>query len=156
MLTLRIFESKKLLSLAIIMSIFFGFPMASTGLANSASAQKLRPIKEPKIGLPASALNPWVVGVWMHPGMFGREKEAAVEKMDQTLDEYLKAGINSLFMLVKNTTGHVYYDSEIGIKDPAYDWDFFGVFLEEARKRNLSVHPWFCVFPETALLGKVR
>lgn len=120
------------------------------------AGQKLKPIKEPKVGLPASALNPWVVGVWMHPGMFGREKEAAVEKMRQTLDEYLKSGINSLFMLVKNTTGHVYYQSEIGVKDPAYDWDFFGIFLEEARKRGMEVHPWFCVFPEAALLGQVR
>lgn len=124
--------------------------------AEAGASQKLKPIREPKVGLPASALKPWVVGVWMHPGMFGREKEAAVEKMRQTLDEYLKSGINSLFMLVKNTTGHVYYESEIGVKDPAYDWDFFGLFLEEARERGMEVHPWFCVFPEAALLGQVR
>lgn len=124
--------------------------------AETSASQKLKPIREPKVGLPASALKPWVVGVWMHPGMFGPEKEAAVEKMRQTLDEYLKSSINSLFMLVKNTTGHVYYESEIGVKDPAYDWDFFGIFLEEARKRGMEVHPWFCVFPEAALLGQVR
>ncbi|MBC7365073.1 MAG: hypothetical protein H5U07_11140, partial [Candidatus Aminicenantes bacterium] len=52
-----------------------------------AGAQKLKPINEPKVGLPASAPQPWVVGVWMHPGMFGREKEAAAEKIRQTLDE---------------------------------------------------------------------
>jgi uncharacterized lipoprotein YddW (UPF0748 family) len=120
------------------------------------AGQKLKPIKEPIVGMPASALKPWVVGVWMHPGMFGPEREAAVEKMRQTLDEYLKSGINSLFMLVKNTTGHVYYESEIGVKDPAYNWDFFGLFLEEARKRGMEVHPWFCVFPEAALLGQIR
>ncbi|MGQ9800522.1 MAG: glycoside hydrolase family 10 protein [Candidatus Saccharicenans sp.] len=146
---------KKLLSILAILVI------ASASLVTAAEVsgpvgQKLKPIKEPKIGLPASALQPWVVGVWMHPGMFGREKEAATEKISQTLDEYLKAGINSLFMLVKNTTGHVYYDTEIGVKDPAYDWDFFGLFLEEARKRKMTVHPWFCVFPESALLGQVR
>lgn len=143
---------KIFLSLAVLWLAFVCFmtgPEATAG-------QKLKPIKEPIVGLPAAALNPWVVGVWMHPGMFGPEKEAAVEKMRQTLDEYLKSGINSLFMLVKNTTGHVYYESEIGVKDPAYDWDFFGLFLEEARKRGMAVHPWFCVFPETALLGQVR
>jgi uncharacterized lipoprotein YddW (UPF0748 family) len=59
-------------------------------------------------------------------------------------------------MLVKDTSGYVYYNSEIGVKDPAYDWDFFGLFLEESRKRKLEVHPWFCVFPETAFLGQVR
>jgi uncharacterized lipoprotein YddW (UPF0748 family) len=139
-------------SLAILLLVFASLMATPEAIAR----QKLKPIKEPKIGLPASALSSWVVGVWMHPGMFGREKETALEKMRKTLDEYLEAGINALFMMVKNTTGHVYYESEIGVKDPAYDWDFFGVFLEEARKRNMVVHPWFCVFPESALLGQVR
>ena len=125
-------------------------------LPADAGAQKLKPIKEPKVGLPASALSPWVYGVWMHPGMFGPEEETATAKIRETLDFYSQAGINTVIMLVKNTTGHVYYDSEIAIKDPAYGWDFFGVFLEEARKRNLAVHPWFCVFPEASLLGQVR
>jgi len=97
-----------------------------------------------------------VRGVWMHPGFFGPDKAAALEKMRATLDEYAKAGINTLIMLVKNTSGHVYYGSEIGVPDGAWKWDFFGVFLAEAKKRKMSVHPWFCVFPESALLGEVR
>jgi uncharacterized lipoprotein YddW (UPF0748 family) len=97
-----------------------------------------------------------VRGVWMHPGIFGPDKTAAVEKMRTTLDEYARAGINTLIMLVKNTSGHVYYPSEIGVRDPAYDWDFFGTFLAEAKKRKMEVHPWFCVFPESAILGQVR
>jgi len=120
------------------------------------SNQKLRPIKEPKVGLPASSLTPWVCGVWMHPGMFGFEKDAATAKIQETLDSYVQAGINTVIMLVKDTSGYVFYQSDIGAKAPRYDWDFFGVFLEEARKRNLTVHPWFCVFPESALVGKVR
>jgi len=97
-----------------------------------------------------------VRGVWMHPGLFGPDKAAAVEKMRTTLDEYAAAGINTLIMLVKNTSGHVYYASEIGVPDPAYNWDFFGTFLAEAKKRKMEVHPWFCVFPESSLLGQVR
>lgn len=97
-----------------------------------------------------------VRGVWMHPGFFGPDKAAAVEKMRAALDEYAQAGINTLIMLVKNTSGHVYYASEIGVADPAYDWDFFGTFLAEAKKRRMEVHPWFCVFPESAVLGQVR
>jgi uncharacterized lipoprotein YddW (UPF0748 family) len=97
-----------------------------------------------------------VRGVWMHPGFFGPDKAAAAGKMRATLDEYAKAGINTLIMLVKNTSGHVYYASEIGVADKSYDWDFFGVFLAEAKKRKMTVHPWFCVFPESALLGQVR
>jgi uncharacterized lipoprotein YddW (UPF0748 family) len=104
----------------------------------------------------ASSLAMPVRGVWMHPGLFGPEKAAAVEKMGATLDEYARAGINTLIMLVKTTSGYVYYPSEIGARDPAYDWDFFGTFLAEAKKRKMEVHPWFCVFPESALLGQVR
>jgi len=97
-----------------------------------------------------------VRGVWMHPGFFGPDRTAAVAKMRTTLDAYAAAGINTLIMLVKNTSGHVYYASEIGVRDAAYDWDFFEVFLAEARKRRMEVHPWFCVFPESAILGRVR
>lgn len=97
-----------------------------------------------------------VRGVWMHPGFFGPDRAAAVEKMRTTLDAYAEAGINTLIMLVKNTSGHVYYASEIGVRDAAYDWDFLEVFLAEARKRRMEVHPWFCVFPESAILGRVR
>jgi len=97
-----------------------------------------------------------VRGVWMHPGFFGADQTAAVEKIRLTLDDYAKAGINTLIMCVKNTSGHVYYASEIGVRDKAWDWDFFGVFLAEAKKRKMEVHPWFCVFPESAILGQVR
>jgi uncharacterized lipoprotein YddW (UPF0748 family) len=108
------------------------------------------------IGAGDASLSGPVRGVWMHPGFFGPEKAAAIEKMRTTLDEYAKAGINTLIMLVKNTSGHVYYASEIGVPDGAWNWDFFGVFLAEAKKRKMEVHPWFCVFPESSLLGRVR
>ena len=97
-----------------------------------------------------------VRGVWMHPGFFGPDKAAAVEKMRTTLDEYAAAGINTLIMLVKDTSGHVYYASDIGVADRAWNWDFFEAFLAEAKKRKMEVHPWFCVFPESSILGQVR
>jgi uncharacterized lipoprotein YddW (UPF0748 family) len=97
-----------------------------------------------------------VRAVWMHPGFFGSEKTAAIEKIRQTLDEYKLAGINTLIMLVKDTAGYVFYKSDIGVAAPGWDWDFFGEFLAEARKRDMQVHPWFCVFPESAIVGQVR
>jgi uncharacterized lipoprotein YddW (UPF0748 family) len=97
-----------------------------------------------------------VRGVWMHPGFFGPDETAAREKMRTTLDEYARAGINTLVMLVKNTSGHVYYASEIGVPDGRWNWDFFKVFTGEAKKRKMDVHAWFCVFPESSLLGQVR
>ena len=107
-------------------------------------------------GSAASSLSMPVRGVWMHPGFFGPDKTKALEKMRTTFDEYARAGIDTLIMLVKNTSGHVYYASEIGVPDGNWSWDFFGTFLEEAKKRKMTVHPWFCVFPESALLGQVR
>lgn len=96
-----------------------------------------------------------VRGVWVHPGFFGTERTAALEKMRTTLDAYAEAGINTVIVLVKTTSGHVYYASEIGVPDPAWNWDFFGAFLAEARTRKMNVHAWFCVFPESSLLGEV-
>jgi uncharacterized lipoprotein YddW (UPF0748 family) len=107
-------------------------------------------------GAASASLNMPVRGVWMHPGFFGPDKAAAVEKMRATLDEYAKAGITTLIMLVKDTAGYVYYATEIGVPAPAWSWDFLAVFLEEAKKRRMEVHPWFCVFPESAILGQVR
>ena len=39
-------------------------------------------------GAAESSLAMPVRGVWMHPGFFGPDKAAAVEKMRTTLDEY--------------------------------------------------------------------
>jgi uncharacterized lipoprotein YddW (UPF0748 family) len=92
----------------------------------------------------------------MHPGFFGPEKTAALEKIRATLDEYRAAGINTLIVLVKDGAGYVYYPSRIAVRNPQWTWDFFGELLAEARKRDMQVHPWFCVFPETSILGRVR
>jgi uncharacterized lipoprotein YddW (UPF0748 family) len=103
-----------------------------------------------------AAISMPVRGVWMHPGFFGNEKGPAVEKIRATLDDYAKAGINTLIMLVKDTSGYVYFRTRIGEMAPRWDWDFFGTFLAEAKERKMTVHPWFCVFPEGAIVGKVR
>jgi uncharacterized lipoprotein YddW (UPF0748 family) len=97
-----------------------------------------------------------VRGVWGHPAFFGPDKLTAVAKIQGTLDSYVQAGINTVIMLVKDTSGHVYFESGIGVADPAWNWDFFDVFIREAAKRKITVHPWFCVFPESGLLGVVR
>jgi uncharacterized lipoprotein YddW (UPF0748 family) len=94
-------------------------------------------------------------GVWISPGFFGPERTRAIRKIKETLDEYLASGINTLMVMVKSTSGLVYYESEIAPKDSAWDWDFFGTILEEARARKMTVHPWFCVFTEGARAGTV-
>lgn len=95
-------------------------------------------------------------GVWISPSLFGTEEKSAIEKIQSTLDEYKDAGINTLIIMIKSTSGLVYYNSSIAQKDSSYNWDFFGTFLKEAKKRNMTVHPWFCVFTEGGLYGEVR
>jgi len=103
----------------------------------------------------APAERPAIRGVWAHPGFFGSDEAAARAKIAATLDAYVRAGLNTVVILVKNTTGHVYFKSDLGVGDPAWTWDFFDVFFKEAVLRHLAVHPWFCVFPESAVLGQV-
>jgi len=95
-------------------------------------------------------------GVWAHPATFGTDSSAATPVIKSTLDDYAKAGINTVMLLVKSTSGYVYFQSDIGVRDPGCPWDFLGTFLAEARKRHITVHPWFCVFTEGALPGRVR
>ncbi len=107
-------------------------------------------------GPPSPAPAKFVRAVWGHPGQFGTDRDAAVAKMRQVLDGYVKAGIDTVIMCVKTTSGAVYYRSAAAVMDPAWSWDFFDEFHREARARRIDVHPWFCVFTESSLLGAVR
>lgn len=102
------------------------------------------------------APGPGLRAVWLHPGLFGTEEAKALVKMRETLDAYVRAGIDTLIVDIKNTPGEVYYRSRIAVMSPAFTWDFLKVFCEEARARKMSVHPWFCVFPESGVLGRLR
>ena len=97
-----------------------------------------------------------VRGIWLHPSYFGADQKTAVPKIQSTLDGYVQAGINTVMVLVKSTSGALYYKSQIGSVDTAWNWDFFGRFLQEAQKRHIVVHPWFCVFTEGGRLGQVK
>ena len=107
-------------------------------------------------GQAAPQVKPQIRGVWSHPGFYGSDEKEATLKIRATLDGYVRCGIDTVIILIKGTNGYVYFDSRIGTKDPAYAWDFFGAFLKEAQARRISVHPWFCVFNESAVAGEVR
>ncbi|MEW6745435.1 MAG: family 10 glycosylhydrolase [Planctomycetota bacterium] len=95
-------------------------------------------------------------GVWLHPGVFGTEREAALPRMEALLDEYVGARIDTLVVLVKTTSGEVYYRSHLATPAPGFDYDFLEAILARARERGMTVHPWFCVFTEHGLHGQVR
>ena len=92
-------------------------------------------------------------GVWVHPSYFGAGEDTATANVRRVLDSYREAGINTIMLLVKSTSGLVCYKSSIAPVDPAWKWDFVGTFIAEARKRRMNVHPWFCVFTESAKAG---
>lgn len=95
-------------------------------------------------------------GVWVHPSLFGAGKDTAAANIRRVLDSYREAGINTIMLLVKSTSGLVCYNSTIAPVDPAWSWDFAGTFIAEAQKRNMEVHPWFCVFTEGAKAGEIQ
>lgn len=100
--------------------------------------------------------SPQVRGVWVHPSIFGTGKDTAIGKIRRTLDLYQEAGLNTIMLLVKSTSGFVCYRSAIAPVDSNWKWDFVGTFIAEARKRSMEVHPWFCVFTEGARAGATR
>ncbi len=100
---------------------------------------------------------PEIRAVWAHPGLFGPDPVQARARMKTVLEAYARAGIDTIIMLIKSTSGHVYWPSTIAERDPAYQaYDFLGALLEEAKPRGITIQPWFCVFPESAIVGPVR
>ena len=70
-----------------------------------------------------------VRGVWVHPYSFGSNRDTALGKRRLALDQYQRAGINTVMVLVKSTAGLLYFQSATGVRDTAFRWDFFGAFL---------------------------
>jgi uncharacterized lipoprotein YddW (UPF0748 family) len=119
--------------------------LASLVARSSADAQLRKPVPQKEIR-----------GVWVHPSYFGTAQDSATVNIQRTLDKYRAAGINTLMLLVKTTSGRVCFKSTIAPIDSAWNWDFVGTFLTEAQKRDMVVHPWFCVFTEAAKAGIIR
>jgi uncharacterized lipoprotein YddW (UPF0748 family) len=102
-------------------------------------------------GAPAAS-GPEIRAVWAHPGQFGPDPAQARVKMRETMDEWSRAGIDTVIMLVKTTSGLVYWPSKIAERDPAYaGYDLLGTLIEEAGRKTITVQPWFCVFNEGAI-----
>jgi uncharacterized lipoprotein YddW (UPF0748 family) len=108
------------------------------------------------LALAAAAGADEVRGVWLSPSQFGPDRETAVERLGEALASYRRSGINTLLVMVKSTSGFVYYPSRLAARDPRWDWDFAGEFIRQADRLGFEVQAWFCVFPEAALPGRVR
>lgn len=124
----------------------------SSGEQRTPPSPESQPVASPAQKPPAKTT---VRGVWVHPDI-SRDKATGVPQVQKTLDAYAQAGIDTVMLMVKDTSGYVYYKSAIGVADPACGYDWLDVWLKEAAKRNITVHPWFCVFNEGAVAGQPR
>jgi hypothetical protein len=96
-----------------------------------------------------------VRGVWTHPGFFGADR-VAMEKDRRNPDQYNQSDINTLFVLVKNTSGYLYYASVNRVVDPAYDWDFSASFLPKRKNAACRCTPVQCFYRNRPFSARVR
>jgi len=85
-------------------------------------------------------------GVWLFVESDFKEGPAAVKRCVERL---ARAGIELMIPCVKVKDGYLDYATKIGLVNPLFaKWDPLEMICREARKKNIQVHPWFCVFHE--------
>ena len=82
--------------------------------------------------------------VWIHASIFDQEKNTAVIRIREMLDNYTEIGINNLFCFYCLKSQN------------QKEWNFLEVLLEEAHKRNIKVHPIFCPGQRVKLEGEIK
>ncbi len=82
-------------------------------------------------------------GIWLH-----RMPDTA-EGCDQVVNRVADAGIELLIPCVKFMDGMLEYPSEVGPVRPGFEkFDALGAMCASAKKKNIKLHAWYCVFPE--------
>ncbi|MCK4464760.1 MAG: family 10 glycosylhydrolase [Bacteroidales bacterium] len=81
--------------------------------------------------------------VFLHNSMFSGDKKEAKIMLEDLLDKYKTIGINNIAC---------YYD----LSDKQRDFDFLGMMLETAHKRNIKVHPIFLPGYRVNMEGKIE
>ncbi len=73
------------------------------------------------------------------------------QEIGKLIDLCKKLRINKIFVLTKSTDGNVQYPSrKFRVSKRVGNFDAYGALCEAARRENISVHAWFCIFPESA------
>lgn len=86
-------------------------------------------------------------GVWGGTGEVGASREG----VERYLDRLAAAGINAVFLGVKEGDGRICWPSERFpecVKPEYRDFDLPAVFLEECNKRGIEFHAWFIDYYE--------
>jgi len=88
-------------------------------------------------------------GVWVWASSF-----CSPDEIHETFSLFSKIGLNSVFFLVKDSNGCLYYNSSFEpwhVKD-GYGWDPLAVAIREAHNLGLELHAWFVVFRDMAFV----
>ena len=84
------------------------------------------------------------IGVWLHSDMFSANVDTATLQLQQTLNNYVKIGINTIFCVRCMMDEH------------QKGWDFLAILLNEAHARAIKVHPKIDPGRDVKLTGKIR
>ena len=87
-------------------------------------------------------------GVWVWPNTFGSDPVTGPQNLEAFLDYIHSLNFNMIFLVVKSHKA--YYPSQIAPIHPGWDqWDIIETSVELAHQRNIEVHAWIVVFPES-------
>jgi uncharacterized lipoprotein YddW (UPF0748 family) len=94
------------------------------------------------------------LGVWSH----NLKDFGSADEMKERVARLAEAGFDLLIPCVKNPPGAVDFCTDAANVNPDYpDWDPLRVLIDTCAEHGISVHTWFCVFPEgdgSRLLGE--
>ncbi len=73
------------------------------------------------------------------------------EEIQQFIGLCKKLKINKIFVLTKSTDGNVQYPSKkFRVAKHVGNFDAYGALCQAARRENMAIHAWFCIFAENA------
>ena len=81
-------------------------------------------------------------GVWLWGSTVYNQGANGAKTVTDQMKQY---GFTDIFLLVKGTSGAVGYDSKTALKVAHTDRDVLHEVIDEAHKKGIKVHAWFCI-----------
>lgn len=88
-------------------------------------------------------------GVWLFLGSAGWKNIMDPVAIKKAVQRMAKANFELMIPCVKVLDGYLDYATKAGLVNPVFSkWDPLETICREASKKDIKVHPWFCVFQE--------
>ncbi|MEW6455558.1 MAG: family 10 glycosylhydrolase [Acidobacteriota bacterium] len=88
------------------------------------------------------------LALWAHPPDIGKD----LNSVKEFVSKCKKANVNLIILLVKDTSGKIYWHSKKFKEAIAPGWEEFDIVeevIKESHKNGIKVHGWFCNFTES-------